>query len=96
MRAASAAALRPSSRLLVNGILAATGRLVREAMQGNWSNASAVALHRRVLLDKLGTAEVEGEHSAMHALRQAVAESDQALAKMQSPRVAGQSRPMLR
>lgn len=92
---ASAEELRPSSRLLVNGILAATARLVREAMQGDWRRATAVSLHRRVLLDKLGAMGLEGEQAAVIALRQAVAESDRALAVMSPRRVAVECRPML-
>ncbi len=72
---------RPAAnRLLVNAILGQTTALVRDALNGNWQGVVAAAQVRRGLLAKLEADDLRQASPAILALRQAVAESDQALA----------------
>lgn len=73
-----------SSRLLVNGILGQTSQLVRYALGGNWSGVVAAAERRRELLRRLENHCFSQDETVVTALRQAVAESDRALATMGS------------
>ena len=85
-----------SHRLLVNGILAQTTTLVREALNGNWQGVVAAAQVRRKLLARLGAEDLMRASPAVVALRQAVAESDQALAIIGSSTLAPVSGLMIR
>lgn len=65
---------------MVNGILGQTSQLVRSALGGNWNGVVATAERRRELLGRLEEQCFARDEAAVTALRQAVAESDQALA----------------
>jgi hypothetical protein len=83
-------------RLLVNAILGQTSLLVRNALGGNWSAAAAAADRRRRMLGRLEKECLPQEEQLVMVLRQAVEESEQALAHMgSSHRIppAGPSRP---
>jgi hypothetical protein len=95
MSAAAVTGLGPSSRLLANAILAATNRVVRDAMHGEWSSAAATSLQRRALLCRLERERLASEQGSVEALRRAVAEAERALATMSAARVAAGSRPMV-
>jgi len=69
-------------RLLVNAILGQTSVLVRNALGGNWSAAAAAAGRRRRMLGQLEQECLPREEGSVRALRQAVEESERALARM--------------
>lgn len=79
MNTARPSSLRPTSRLLVNGIIAATSTVVRASMRGDWHHALAMAERRRYLLARLEAESRGVEVSAIRALQQAVCESENAL-----------------
>lgn len=68
---------------LIAGVLAATDKLVQQAGSGDWQAAGKTAADRRMLLDQLAKEPPKaGEHDFLRALREAVAESETALAQM--------------
>ena len=68
---------------LIAGVLAATDKLVQEAGSGDWQSVGKTAADRRMLLEQLAKEPPKpGEHDFLRALREAVAESDAALAQM--------------
>jgi hypothetical protein len=96
MSAGFVAGLRPSGQFLANGIVGATSLLVRNVMQRNWTAANAVARRRRILLRELEQVGLAIDPSCVEALRQAVLESDSALAAMCSIQVPALPEPMVR
>jgi hypothetical protein len=80
MNTTQASGLRPASKLLVNGIVAATSTVVQAGLRGDWGRALAMADHRRNLLARLETESCGAGGSCIEALRQAVRESERALA----------------
>ena len=85
-----------SSQLLARRILDTTSLLVRNAGQGNWAGAATAASHRRALFARLERETQVLDPSCMEALRQAVQESDAALAAMGPMQVAAPSVPVVR
>jgi hypothetical protein len=77
---------------IADGVLAATHRLVQQAMSGQWQDVPKTIEERRVLLDKLSASASPQDHQWLGALQQAMAESDAAVAKIsalpQSPNFA--------
>jgi hypothetical protein len=75
---------------IADGVLAATHKLVQQAMTGQWQEVPKTVEERRVLLDRLSASASSADQSWLSALKQAMAESDAAVAKM-----AGASAPTL-
>jgi hypothetical protein len=67
---------------IADGILAATHKLVQQAMTGQWQDVPKTIEERRVLLDRLSASATPQDQQWLSALRQAMAESDAAVAKI--------------
>lgn len=67
---------------IADGVLAATHKLVRQAMTGQWQDVPKTIEERRLLLDQLNASATPQDQQWLSALRQAMAESDAAVAKM--------------
>jgi hypothetical protein len=65
-------------------VLAATYKLVQQAMTGRWQDVPKTIEERRVLLDQLVASSRPQDQEWLNALKQAMAESDAAVAKMSS------------
>jgi hypothetical protein len=78
---------------IADGVMAATYKLVQQAMSGQWHDVPKTIEERRVLLDSLASSASPQDHQWLGALRQAMAESDAVVAKMTSAGATGQ--PML-
>lgn len=65
-------------------VLAATYKLVQQAMTGRWQDVPKTVEERRVLLDQLVASARPQDQEWLSALKQAMAESDAAVAKMSS------------
>lgn len=71
--------VRAKHRLMARGVVAATGRMVRQALAGAWGDVSVTLIARRELFERLqATATAVGELSNVQALRAALHESDRA------------------
>ena len=69
--------------VLIDGVLAATDKLVNQVGSGDWQSANKTAADRRVLLEQLARQEPQaGEHDFLRALRDAATESEAALKAM--------------
>ena len=67
---------------IADGVLAATHRLVQQAMSGQWQEVPKTVEERRVLLDKLTAGASPQDQQWLAALKQAMAESDAVVASM--------------
>jgi hypothetical protein len=67
---------------IADGVMAATHKLVQQAMSGQWAEVPKTIHERRALLDQLGASASAQDHQWLSALRQAMAESDAVVAKM--------------
>lgn len=67
---------------LKDGIVAATHKLVQQAMTGQWQDVPRTVQERRQLLDNLSASASPQDRQWLGALQQAMAESDAAVAKM--------------
>ncbi len=67
---------------IADGVMAATQRLVQQAMSGQWSEVPKTVEHRRVLLDQLSASASPQDRQWLGALQQAMAESDAAVNAM--------------
>lgn len=67
---------------IADGVLAATQRLVQQAMSGQWQDVPKTVEERRVLLDKLAAGATAQDQQWLSALKQAMAESDAVVASM--------------
>lgn len=65
-----------------DSIMAATHRLVQQAMAGDWEEIPQTVQERRELLDSLSASVSPQDQQWLSALRQAMAESDAAVAQM--------------
>lgn len=65
-----------------DGVMAATHKLVQQAMSGQWADVPGTIQERRVLLDRLAAAATAQDRQWLSALQQAMSESDAAVAKM--------------
>lgn len=63
-------------------VMAATRRLVQQAMQGQWQEVPKTVEQRRMILDRLSASAAPQDRQWLGALQQAVAESDAAVAKI--------------
>jgi len=67
---------------IADGVMAATHKLVQQAMSGQWADVPKTVNERRVLLDKLSATASSQDQQWLLALRQAMAESDAVVASM--------------
>ena len=67
---------------LQDGIVAATHKLVHQAMAGQWQLVPQTVQERRELLDNLSASASPQDRQWLGALQQAMAESDAAVAQM--------------
>ena len=67
---------------LASSVMAATEKVVRQALEGAWSDVPCTLEHRREVLDQLSAKVDAGDRAWLTALRQAVAESDTAVQAM--------------
>jgi hypothetical protein len=71
---------------IADGVMAATYKLVQQAMTGQWQDVPRTIEERRELLDQVAASARPQDQEWLSALRQAMAESDAAIAKMTPPR----------
>lgn len=67
---------------VADGVLAATHKLVHQAMAGQWQDMPKTVQERRELLDNLSASASPQDQQWLGALQQAMTESDAAVAKM--------------
>ncbi|HWK51714.1 MAG TPA: hypothetical protein VNR40_17595 [Steroidobacter sp.] len=67
---------------LKDGIVAATHKLVQQAMTGQWQDVPKTVQERRELLNNLSASASPQDRQWLGALQQAMAESDAAVAKI--------------
>jgi hypothetical protein len=67
---------------IADGVMAATQKLVQQAMTGQWQDVPKTIEERRVLLEQLSASATPQDQHWLNALKQAMAESDAAVAKM--------------
>ena len=70
------------SSVIADGVLAATHKLVQQAMTGQWQDVPKTVQERRELLDNLSASASPQDRQWLGALQQAMAESDSAVAKI--------------
>ena len=70
------------SSVIADGVLAATHKLVQQAMTGQWQDVPKTVQERRELLNNLSASASPQDRQWLGALQQAMAESDAAVAQM--------------
>ena len=75
----------PAGARLSDGIVAATHKLVQQAMTGQWQDVPKTVQERRELLDHLSASASPQDRQWLGALQQAMAESDAAVAQIAPP-----------
>lgn len=70
------------SSAIADSVMAATHKLVQQAMHGQWQDVPKTVEQRRVLLDQLTASASPRDQQWLGALKQAMAESDAAVAQM--------------
>jgi hypothetical protein len=76
---------RPIYPGMGDGVMAATYKLVQQAMSGQWQDVPKTIEERRVLLDQVAASARPQDQEWLNALKQAMAESDAAVARMSPP-----------
>jgi len=77
---------------IADGVMAATHKLVQQAMSGQWQEVPKTVEQRRALLDQLTASASPQDQQWLSALQQAMAESDAVVSKISQ---AGASSPAL-
>lgn len=67
---------------IADSVMAATHKLVQQAMQGQWQEVPRTVEQRRALLDQLTANATPQDQQWLGALQQAMSESDAAVAQM--------------
>jgi hypothetical protein len=67
---------------LADGVMAATYKLVQQALSGQWQEVPKTIQERRDLLDTISSSARPQDQEWLSALRQAMSESDAAVQKM--------------
>ncbi|MGH8188047.1 MAG: hypothetical protein ACREUC_15915 [Steroidobacteraceae bacterium] len=67
---------------VADSVMAATHKLVQQAMSGQWHEVPKTVEERRLLLDRLAASAAPQDQQWLSALRQAMVESDAAVQKM--------------
>lgn len=70
------------SSSIADSVMAATHKLVQQAMQGQWQEVPRTVEQRRALLNELTANASPQDRQWLSALQQAMTESDAAVAKM--------------
>jgi hypothetical protein len=70
------------SSTIADGVLAATHKLVQQAMTGQWQDVPKTVQERRELLNNLSASASPQDRQWLGALQQAMAESDAAVAQI--------------
>src|SRR3954465_3628661 len=70
------------SSVIADSVLAVTHKLVDQAMHGQWQEVPKTVEERRVLLDRLTATASPADMQWLSALKQAMAESDAAVARI--------------
>jgi hypothetical protein len=70
------------SSAIADSVMAVTHKLVQQAMHGQWQDVPKTVEERRVLLDRLNANSSPADQQWLLALRQAMAESDAAVARI--------------
>jgi hypothetical protein len=78
---------------IAESVLAATHKLVQQAMTGQWQDVSKTLAERRQLLDELSASATPHDQPWLAALKQAMAESDEAIATMSAAASTQESAP---
>jgi hypothetical protein len=76
------------SSIIADGVLAATHKLVQQAMTGQWQLVPKTVQERRELLNNLSASASPQDRQWLGALQQAMAESDAAVAQIAPANVA--------
>lgn len=76
---------------MADGVLAATHKLVQQAMTGQWQDVPKTVQERRELLNNLSASASPQDRQWLGALQQAMAESDAAVAQMAATAPAAQT-----
>lgn len=76
---------------IADSVLAATHKLVQQAMTGQWQDVPKTVQERRELLNNLSASASPQDRQWLGALQQAMAESDAAVAQMTAAAPAAQS-----
>lgn len=79
------------SSTIAEGVLAATHKLVQQAMTGQWQDVPKTVQERRELLNNLSASASPQDRQWLGALQQAMAESDAAVAKIAPPELMSMS-----
>ena len=79
------------SSVIADGVLAATHKLVQQAMTGQWHDVPKTVQERRELLNNLSASASPQDRQWLGALQQAMAESDAAVAQMAAAAPAAQN-----
>ena len=79
------------SSIIADGVLAATHKLVQQAMTGQWQDVPKTVQERRELLHNLTASASPQDRQWLGALQQAMAESDAAVAQMAAAAPAAQT-----
>ena len=66
---------------IADGVMAATYKLVQQAMSGQWQEVPKTIQERRDLLDQISSSARPQDQEWLSALRQAMTESDAAVAE---------------
>lgn len=69
---------------IADSVMAATYKLVQQAMTGQWQEVPKTIQERRDLLDRISSSARPQDQEWLSALRQAMSESDTAVARMAS------------
>lgn len=80
------------STTIADGVLAATHKLVQQAMTGQWQDVPKTVQERRELLNSLSASASPQDRQWLGALQQAMAESDAAVAQMAAAAPGAQTR----
>jgi hypothetical protein len=67
---------------IADGVMAATHKLVQQAMTGQWQEVPKTIQERQELLARISSSARPQDQAWLNALRQAMTESDAAVAKM--------------
>jgi hypothetical protein len=78
---------------IADGVMAATHKLVQQAMTGQWQEVPKTIQERRDLLARLSSTAQPQDQQWLAALRQAMTESDAAVAQMAQSAATGPAGP---
>jgi hypothetical protein len=80
---------------IADGVMAATHKLVQQAMTGQWQEVPKTIQERRDLLARLSSTARPQDQEWLNALRQAMTESDAAVSQMAQSAATGPVGPAL-